>query len=662
MPKHILVIEDSRTEALRARLLLEREGFRVSLAADGHEGLSKAAEEKPDLILLDTILPRMNGYETCGRLQIDPRTSAIPVVLLAPADELAGMSVESGLNRFLPKPYDPHSLASRVKELTNGHSGAKQTASPARADEIRRDQDELAQARGDFLANMSHELRTPLHEFMGMLDLALGTALTDEQRAYLDTAKASSNTLLTIVGDILEFSEMEAGQLALDEREVDPWEPVEKTIEIMRPRAEEKGLNLTARLSPDVPRALLGDGNRLRQVLVNLVSNALKFTEQGEVEVKVTRNDEGGTRHETSDAIQHSAFCILHFSVRDTGIGIPPDKQGVIFEPFRQADTSATRRYGGLGLGLATAHYLVQRVGGRLWVESAGAPGQGSVFHFTVTLGKKQSQTPIAQPAVQARSLQILLAEDSPTNQLIAVSNLKKAGHTVVVANNGLVAVKAFETAGQCGSRSAFDVVLMDVAMPELDGLDATRAIREREKSSGGHVPIIAMTAFTTKEYRDKCMQAGMDAYVSKPVRIDELSKIIEPFLTERAEPVAPPVDLKEALEVVGDDVDILRNAVLLASDEIPIQLARLKDALGRQDAAAVEAGAHRLKGVMGNVGGLAAHEAAQQLETMAEQGNLAGGLAGAQALEDHIGRVMAFYANPTWEELARKRVEGSHE
>lgn len=664
MPTRVLIVDDSRTEALRARLILEREGYQVSLASDGKEGLAKAAEEKPDLILLDTIMPKMNGFEACGKLKLDPQTNSIPIVILPMAEEIADMPSGPGLDCFLVKPYDPNRLVTKAKEMTNGHGDLQITATFNQTDEIKRYQEELDRARQqvdaanrarrDILANISHELRTPLHEIIGMTDLLLGTELTTEQQNYINTSKASSNALLSLISDVIEFSEIEAGQLDLEQKPFDLAEPIERTVEIVGPRAAEKGIRGSTTISPNVPKELVGDPNRLRQVLTNLVANAIKFTDHGEVSIQVD-----------ADVIRDREVE-LHFRVRDTGIGIPEDRREIIFEPFQQADSSATRRYGGMGMGLAMSKQLVKLMGGRIWVESE--PGHGSTFHFTAKLAR-QTQAVTPAPAAMAapkwpRLLKILVAEDSPTNQLIAKSSLKKAGHTVTMAANGREAVQAYEKSRAALGEPPFDLVLMDVAMPEIDGLDATRAIREKEKTLGGHVIIVAMTAFATKEYHEKCLESGMDAYVTKPVRIEELDKTLEPLMTRPPEsapkesPGTSPVDLSEALEVVGGDVDILRDAVALSLEEVPQQLYALQEALARQDAKGAEAKAHRLKGVMGNIGGLAAREVAQQLETIGEQGNLASGPGLVKSLEQEIERVVAFYRDPGWEQRARDIAE----
>jgi signal transduction histidine kinase/HPt (histidine-containing phosphotransfer) domain-containing protein len=650
MSKRILIVEDSATEALRARLILEQQGYRVDLAPSGQEGLSRAAKEGPDLVVLDGIMPRMSGYEAYQRLRVDPQTVDIPVLMLLTGvrTQETPCSLGRGGDFYIGKPYDPALLLAGVKAATagtNGHQGGREGAGGegeiegyrealARA---RQEAQEARRAKSEFLATMSHEFRTPLHEIMGMTDLALDTELTPEQRTYLTTAKTSANTLLAIIGDILEYAELEAGQLELASDRFGLWDTVEKTMDIMVPHAREKGLELDGRIAPNVVKEALGDPVRLRQVLTNLIGNAIRFTEQGEVFVEVAQEADDGREVE------------LHFTVRDTGIGIPEDKQAVIFDTFRQADGSTTRQYGSIGLGLAMSKQLVELMGGRIWVESR--VGQGSAFHFAVRLARPSEEMQAGQERKPIPSqLRILVVEDSPTNQLIARANLEKAGHLVHVVENGRKAVEAWKN-------GVFDLVLMDIAMPEMDGVEATCIIRGWEEVTGGHVPIVAMTAFAMQEYRERAMQAGMDAYVTKPVSPHELRRAIEPLLLRAPRrpakgPARPaPVDLEAALGVVDGDVEVLRAVVEMFLAECDGQVAALSQAVAQGDASAVESTAHALKGVVSNVGGVGAGATAGRLEAMGASGDLGGAPAALGALEAEMARVRAFYSRPGWEQ-----------
>jgi len=375
--------------------------------------------------------------------------------------------------------------------------------------------EKMSQAKGEFLANMSHEIRTPMNGVIGTLQLLEGTTLDASQREYVHVAHKSADALLAILNDILDLSKIEAGKLSLEDIPFDLRELVQELVVLHSLKAEQKGIELNSEINEQVPDVIVGDPTRVRQILVNLITNALKFTSEGEVSISVN------IKEKTEDK------ALLRIDVSDTGVGIPLDKQQKLFSAFTQADGSTTRKYGGTGLGLAIVRQLVEMMNGELGIDSDA--GKGARFWFEISMGISHAALEVSPSKTQTenRKLEgcVLLVEDNPVNEMVARKMLEKLGLDSVTATNGKQALDMLEV-------ESVDVVLMDCQMPEMDGFEATRHLREREKLADAvAMPVIAMTANVMEGDRERCLQAGMDDYLGKPVRMDELESTLRRWL-----------------------------------------------------------------------------------------------------------------------------------
>lgn len=511
----VLVVDDTPVTLRLLCSILHGANFRVLTAGDSEDALQLVETQSPDIILLDAMMPGMDGFALCRKLKQDDKYSDIPLIFITSLSQQEDIveGFNAGANDYIVKPFNRQELLARVRNHLHLYDMLKENKRLIELSEA------ASRSKTEFLASMSHEIRTPLNSIIGMAEVLTDTKLTAEQQNFVRIFRSAGESLLAIINDILDLSKIEAGQIEADNIDFHLPSLLDSVHSILSVRAVEQNVSISITIHPDVPTSLLGDPTRLRQILINLVGNGLKFAQNGTVKILVKKSSDKQ----------------LFFSVTDDGIGIPKEKQEIIFDSFTQADSLTTRRYGGTGLGLTICRKLTKILGGEIGLESS--PGQGSCFFFTcdfqpalIDVPPSTEESTPASTCKILKAAQILLVDDNEDNRNLLCLYLRNTPFTLHTANNGLDALELFQ-------KSSFDLVFMDLEMPIMDGYEATKRFREWEQEQQLEAtPIVALTAHAFVRFKKKCMSAGCNDYLTKPIRRDTLIQCIVSHLKENGD------------------------------------------------------------------------------------------------------------------------------
>lgn len=604
----ILVVDDMATNRMLVRAALNHSEYSILEAKDGEEALQLLSVHPVDVVLLDVNMPGMNGFEVCKRIRQIEQMKLLPVIMLTSEEDTDSVvhGINSGATDYLTKPFQPNELMARLA------AAAERSRLSAELMIARRAAESANQSKSAFLATMSHEIRTPMNVIIGLSHLCLQTKLDSTQNNYLEKINHAAKSLLDIINDVLDFSRIEAGKLELSKEDFDIRACLARVDSLVGYLARDKDLSFTIDIANEVPGFLYGDAVRLGQILINLAGNAVKFTEQGSVVIRVTAN-----------ALKPGSVE-LQFSVCDTGIGLSLEQIERLFKSYNQAENSIHRKYGGSGLGLAISRQLVELMQGRIWIESE--LGHGSVFHFTACFehGNEVRENLVNQAdrlaaaKAQLQGTCILIVEDNPFNQLVIQDLLGLVGAVTVIANDGQEALERLAT-------EKFDLVLMDTQLPVMDGFEATRRIRAMAKLAGQR--IIAMTGNVTTEDRNQCLAVGMDDFIPKPIDPGLMYLLLAKWLPDKpgiqssrsneieGKKMQPPVDVSILHRMFHDNKTLAHKFALKFIEVANGVLAEMYVAQAKKDLPELGRLGHKLKASARTVGAPSFADLCEQLE-----------------------------------------------